>query len=286
MKMCRNEYESYHIYKALARSPMVGPRFKQILESAAEDELRHYMFLRDVVGECRSRVSTAKVLLYKLVLHLFGLTITLKLLESKELDASRVYQTVAKSRPDLGEDIKKFIRDEEKHEEELLSGINENRIKYIGSIVLGISDAIIELTGIYAGSLGAFEKTVNAGLTGLLAGVAASISMGIASYSQAKHEGRLNPRLSALYTLLSYLAVVILLAIPYFVINTLPLAFMSMITIAIGVIAYVSFYTSVLRRKNYLAELAESTLLMLGVSFLLYILGQLLGDMLRIKVAD
>lgn len=67
----------------------------------------------------------------------------------------------------------------------------------------------------YTSSLSAFENTLSEGLTSLLAGIATSISMRITSYTQAKHEGGLNPELAAFYTSIAYPAVVGLLAIPY-----------------------------------------------------------------------
>lgn len=286
MRMCKDEYESYHIYNVLAKSPMINKKLRLVLEKVAKDELKHYMFWRNIVGECSSKVSIFKILFYRLALYLFGVTIIIKLLESKEIRASGVYKSIASKRADLAKEIEEIYRDEEAHENSFASNIDEDRIKYIGFITLGISDALIELTGIYAGSLGAFDNNISAGLTGLLAGIAASISMGIASYSQAKHESRLKPSLSALYTFISYISVVLFLALPYFIIDSLYIAFAIMITIAFVVIAYLSLYVSVLHNKKYYKELIESILLILGVSLLLYLIGRLLGDILGIKLAD
>jgi VIT1/CCC1 family predicted Fe2+/Mn2+ transporter len=61
-------------------------------------------------------------------------------------------------------------------------------VRYLGSITLGISDSLIELTGIYAGSLGVFSNNLVAGLTGLIAGLSASISMAIASYIRVRNQ--------------------------------------------------------------------------------------------------
>jgi len=72
----------------------------------------------------------------------------------------------------------------------------------------------------------------------VLAGIAASISTGIASYSQAKHEGRLDPKHSALYKFISYLIVMFLLALPHFLAGSLVVAFSAMIIVAILVVAY------------------------------------------------
>lgn len=285
-RMCKDEYESYYIYRFLSRSPTIDKKLRDTLARAADDEYRHYMFWQSIAGGCKSRVSLIKVLLYVVIFYLFGLTITLKILESKEANAEHLYKSIPVLDPNLSNAVTKIAEEELRHEKEFLLGIDEGRVKYIGSITLGISDALVELTGIYAGSLGAFENAISAGLTGLLAGIAASISMGIASYSQAKHEKRLNPRLSALYTSLAYIVVVLLLSVPYFVINSTHVAFAVMIAIAIGVLAYISFYAAVLQNKKYLREFAESTTLILGVSLLLYVVGSWLGGMLGVRLAD
>lgn len=285
-RVCRDEYEAHHLYRALARTPMLNQRLREMFERAANDELRHYRFWSRIVGDCRSRLSMVKVFLYRVLLLLFGVTITLKVVESMEVDASRIYGDIVRARPELKDYVNRIIEDEKSHEEQFISSLDEGRVRYLGSITLGISDALIELTGIYTGSLGAFENTVNAGLTGLLAGIAASISMGIASYSQAKHEALKNPRISALYTSVAYIVVVLLLALPYFILNSIATAFIAMMLLAMAIVAYMTFYTAVLHSKKFLREFAESVVLILGVSLLLYILGSVLGRAIGIKTVD
>lgn len=281
-EVCRDEYKAYTLYKALARS-VGGKKYRYVLEKAAEDEWNHYVFWRNIVGECTTRLTKLKMFLYTVILYLFGLTVTLKVIESKEVDASETYRKLSEHRPDLRDSLNKIIEDEERHEADFASNIDEGRVKYLGSITLGISDALIELTGIYTGSLGAFENTISAGLTGFLAGVAASISMGIASYSQAKHDTYRNPRLSALYTSTAYILVVVLLALPYFLMNSMLFAFTTMISVAVAVVAYMTFYTAVLHNKNYMREFVETVSMILGVSFLLYILGSILSKLIGLE---
>lgn len=285
-RACADELLSHHVYRRLARAPFVGERLRMVLERAAEDELRHYKFWERLVGKCAPKAVKLKALVYALLFYLFGATVTLKVIESKEVDAAAVYREVAEKRPDLREELERIVEDEERHEEELASNIDEGRVKYIGSITLGVSDALVELTGIYTGSLGAFEDTLSAGLTGLLAGVAASISMGVASYAQARHEGRLNPRLAGLYTSLAYLAVVSVLALPYFAIGSLLAAFAVMLALATAMVAYVTFYAAVLHDRRYLREFAETASLMFGVSILLYFLGSTLGGLIGVRRID
>ena len=283
-EMCRDEYFSHYLYKSLAKKLFISSSMRSALEKAAEDEYRHYLFWKGVAGECSSTLLKLKALFYTALFYLFGLTVLLKYLESKEKVATEVYREIAKKRPDIEDVIERIAVDEERHESVFLSGLDEGRVRYIGSITLGISDALVELTGIYTGSLGAFESTLSAGLAGFLAGIAASISMGIASYAQAKNEGRARPGLAALYTFLAYIAVALLLALPYFIISSLLAAFIVMLILAVTVVAYMAFYVAVLQNRSYLREFIEATLLIFGVSILLYIIGLVLGNVLGVKV--
>jgi len=279
-EMCRDEYFSHHLYRSLAGKPFMKKNLREALLRAAEDEYKHYLFWRSAVGECSSRTHMFKVFIYTVMFYLFGLTVLLKILEAKERSVTAIYREMVKLRPGLREEVERIILDEEEHEKEFLSSIDEGRVKYIGAITLGVSDALVELTGIYTGSLGAFENTLSAGLTGLLAGIAASISMGIASYTQAKNEGRASPGLAAIYTLLAYISVALLLATPYFIINNLMIAFITMVVIALAVVSYLTFYVAILHNRSYIKEFSETTILIFSVSILLYVLGSILGKIL------
>ncbi|MCX8199332.1 MAG: rubrerythrin family protein [Sulfolobales archaeon] len=278
-KFCKDEYEAYGMYTFLAKNPLVTMKVKRALDKAALDEYRHYVFWRNIAGECSSTPSTIKGFLLSLLLPLFGVTVIIKFIESMEKSGLELYREISLVKPELKEEVEKIIKEEEEHEASFISGLDEGRVKYLGSIMLGISDALVELTGIYSGALGVFANTLSAGLTGLLAGISAAISMAIASYAQAKHEVGKAPKIAALYTGIAYLLVVLLLALPYFLANAITSAFAAMIVVALLVIAYMSFYSSVLFKKNYLREFIETSGLMLGVSTLLFMLGNALGQL-------
>ena len=62
--------------------------------------------------------------------------------------------------PKTLEKLARIVRDEEEHETSWASRIEEWRVKYLGSLALGMSDAIIELScvsRIRAGEVGAQE---------------------------------------------------------------------------------------------------------------------------------
>lgn len=277
-RMCRSEYVAHRVYLYASRY-LAGGKLRKALSKASGDELRHYEFWRRVGGECGGPSALVEVLALLAFSALFGITVLVRTLERMEGDASRAYEELSRGVPEHSEELKSMAEEERVHEEEFASSIDEARVRYLGSIVLGVSDALIELTGVYAGALGVLESARTAGTVGLLAGLSASISMAAASYAQAKHEAGRRPGTAALYTGLSYLAVVLALAAPYFLADALLLAFVFMVISAILIVAYVSVYSSVLFGRSYLRELASNAAMLLGVSAALYALGRALGSL-------
>lgn len=275
-RMCRSEYVAHRVYLYVGRHLARGG-LRGALLRASGDERRHYEFWRSIAGECGGPSALLEVLAFLALSVLFGVTVLIKTLERMEGDTSRAYEELSRVMPERSEELRSMAEDERVHEAEFAGSIDEARVRYLGSIVLGISDALIELTGVYAGALGALESARTAGIVGLLAGASASISMAVASYAQAKHEVGRRPGTAALYTGVSYLLVVLALAAPYFLTEALTLAFALMVASAILIVAYVSVYSSVLLERSYPRELVSNAALLLGVSALLYALGRALG---------
>ena len=71
-----------------------------------------------------------------------------------------------------------IVANEEKHELELIALIDEERLEYIGSVVLGLNDALIEFTGTLAGLTFALRNTQIIAVAGLIMGIAASLLYG------------------------------------------------------------------------------------------------------------
>lgn len=278
--MCQSEYVAHKTYQFVGRFIAKG-RLRDALFQASNDEYRHYTFWSKVGGDCRVPSSYLKILAFTFFSILFGITVLVKVLERIEGDTSRVYAELAGENPEYFDELNAMAVDESKHEAEFASSINEARIKYLSSITLGVSDAIIELTGIYTGALGILDSTKSAGTVGLLAGISAAISMAAASYAQAKHEIWKKPHFAAIFTGVSYLAVVSVLAAPYFLTEILLLSFAVMIINAILVVAYISVYGSTLLNKSYLREFMSNTGLLLGISVFLYVLGRALGVLIH-----
>lgn len=278
ISMCREEYKAYKVYASLSKNPFIPEKTRTLLSSMSLHEERHYEFWRGVIGECAQGHTRLATYFYGLLLWLFGVTVVLKLLEKKESKAKTGYDAL--KRAGLA-GLEQIIRDEEIHEKLLIENINDERVKYLGSIALGVTDALIELTGILVGSLGVLGSSTLAGLVGLVAGFSASVSMGAASYTQARSSGFGNPAKSAIYTMISYLIVTTLLVLPYLFV-TAPLAVLfTTIATSIVALAYLSFYSSVLRGSSYLRELVENMIIVLGVALALHLFGRLIRLLLN-----
>jgi len=281
-RFCSEEYSAHKIYSTLARNPLLPRNYREIFNKTSREEYRHYLFWKQYSKNCTVKNLWLKILLYNILTLLFGVTFVLKLLERSENKAVSEYSSLGESTGIPLSNLKTIIEEELVHENTFVSSISESRVKYLGSIALGISDALVELTGIYAGSLGAFANPLVSGLTGLLAGLSASISMTIASYMQAKSSRLEKPQIAALFTGLAYITVTLLLSLPYFILTSLLSAFTSMILIAVAISIYMAIYTAVLGEKSFKREAAETTGLLLGVSILLYVIGRLIGSYLAL----
>ena len=75
-------------------------------------------------------------------------------------------------------EAKAIILEENQHETGLLQLLGEERLRYTGSMVLGLNDVLVELTGALAGLTLALQDTKLVALTGSITGIAAALSMG------------------------------------------------------------------------------------------------------------
>ena len=150
---------------------------------------------------------------------IFGLTFVLNLMESGEAGAIEEYEAISEQFPIA----RKILEDESRHEEELAAMIEEDGLSYISSMVLGLNDAPVELTGALAGFTLALNDNKMIGYNGFITGVAATLSMAASEYLSKKTDsGEKHPLKAAVYTGLAYLFTVALLLAPYIIPGLLP----------------------------------------------------------------
>ena len=278
-KMQHDEITEYHIYSKLAERTKDKDN-KKILQDIAEDELRHYNFWSERTKK-DIKPKKWKIYFYYFISIIFGLTFGIKLMERGEEEAQDKYQELIE-KFDGAESI---LNDEEEHEQELLNMLEEERLNYIGSVVLGLNDALVELTGSLAGWSFALKNTRLIALTGLIMGIAASLSMGASEYLAKKaNEKDEHAFKSSTYTTGAYIITVILLILPYLLIESYMYALAFTILVAIVVILVFNFYVSVAKDLNFKSRFFEMAGISLGVAVLSFLIGVIVRTVFGIDI--
>ena len=212
----RIEITEHHIYKRLAKS-IKDPENSKILDQIADDELRHYEDWKKYTQR-EIKPNMWEVWKYYLISRIFGYTFGIKLMERGEEKAQENYALLKGKVPN----IEKWIHEEEVHEQRLLEMLDEERLRYAGSVVLGLNDALVELTGALAGLTLALQNVKLIALSGLITGIAASLSMAASEYLATRSENtEKHPVRAAVYTGIAYIITVTLLVLPYLLIPEL-----------------------------------------------------------------
>ena len=275
----KNEITEHFIYSRLSKS-IKDPNNKKVLKHISDDELRHYNIWKKYTKE-EVKPNSFKIWKYYLISRIFGITFGIKLMEKGEENAQETYDKISKSIPAA----KKLIRDEDQHEKKLIGMIDEERLRYVGSIVLGLNDALVELTGALAGFTLALRNTRLIAATGLITGVAASLSMAVSEYLSTKsEEGVKNPIKASVYTGIAYVITVIFLILPYLVIKNVFTALGFTMLNAIIVIFLFTFYISVAKGLSFKRRFLEMALISLGVAALTFGIGFLIKIFFNIEV--
>jgi VIT1/CCC1 family predicted Fe2+/Mn2+ transporter len=275
----RSEITEYFIYEKLAES-MKDARNREVLKRISSDELKHYEFWRKYT---RKELKPSKFTVWKyfLISKIFGVTFGVKLMERGEEKAQLSYGRISEFMPDA----RKILEDEVEHERQLTSLIDEERLRYVGSMVLGLNDALVEFTGALAGYTFALQNTSLVAMTGLITGVAASLSMATSEYLSTKSEGNAkNPIKAALYTGIAYVLTVLFLISPYLLLTNIYVCLSLTILAAVTVIFLFTFYISVAKNIPFKKRFLEMTAISLGIAGLTFTIGFFIRTFLNVEV--
>jgi VIT1/CCC1 family predicted Fe2+/Mn2+ transporter len=209
-----------------------------------------------------------------------GLSFVLKQMEKNEGTGSKAYDDLANDFPET----KMISEDEKRHEKELLNMLDEEGLKYVGSIVLGLNDALVELTGALAGFTLALSDNKIISLVGLVTGISAALSMAASDYLSSKAEGDDKAKKSAVYTGVAYFFTVILLILPFLLLTDKFIALPITLAIAVLIIFGFNYYISVAKDLNFKARFFEMTFISLGVATFSFLVGYGLKLMLGVNV--
>jgi VIT1/CCC1 family predicted Fe2+/Mn2+ transporter len=275
----RIEITEHNIYKRLAGS-IKDLENSKILYQIADDELRHSEDWKKY-SQREVKPNMWQVWKYYLISRIFGFTFGIKLMERGEEKAQENYGRLKGKIPD----IDKWIHDEEVHEQKILAMLDEERLRYAGSVVLGLNDALVELTGALAGLTLALQNVKLIALSGLITGIAASLSMAASEYlSTRSEETDKHPVRAAVYTGIAYIITVTLLVLPYLLIQNYIIDLIITLTLAVLIIAGFNYYISVAKDEPFRARFLEMAGLSLGVALFSFIIGYFIRQWLGVKV--
>lgn len=264
----KNEITEYHIYSNIARL-VKEQKNKKVILDIANEELRHAKFWQTITKK-DIKPDRWQIFKFTLIARFLGFTFAIKLMEKGEEQAQVNYMEIAEYIPEA----EQIAEEEEKHENELINLLDEERLNYMGSIVLGLNDALVELTGSLAGLSFALQKTRLIAAVGIITGIAASLSMGASEYLSTKAEGNTEKALkSSLYTGAAYIITVLLLVLPYFIFDNYFFALMTTLIVGVLIIFLFNYYVSIAKDLPFRKRFLEMTFLSLGIAALSFVIG-------------
>ncbi|MGI6490334.1 MAG: VIT1/CCC1 transporter family protein [Sphaerochaeta sp.] len=276
--MQKNEVTEHLIYIRLARR-VKDKEDSDILLRIADEELRHAKIWGKLTGE-EVKPNRVKVFFYTFLATVLGYTFVLKKMEMGEDKAIKGYTEMIAELPQA----KQIADDEQRHEQSLLAMLDEQRLQYVGSMVLGLNDALVELSGTLAGLTFALANNRLIALSGLITGISATLSMASSEYLSTKNSGGENAARSSMYTGIAYLFTVAAMIIPYLVLDNPYVSLAVMLTIVVVIILLFTYYISVAKDLPFGKRFGEMAVISLGVAAISFGIGILVKRFLGIDI--
>lgn len=267
----RNEITESMVYARLANMEQ-NLHNREVLNQISAEESVHYQILKKYTGT-EVAPDMRRVRHYCRVARLFGLNFAIRSMESGEQNAYNNYADLAEFPQLLS-----LAKEEQEHEKRLMDMINEERLSYMSSIVLGLNDALVEFTGALAGFTLALNDSGLIALTGSITGIAAALSMASSEYLATKSEKDPNKRpvKAAVYTGIAYLITVALLVAPFIVLGNVITALCVMLLLALTIIGVFNYYYAVARGESFRKRFGEMAALSFSVAAISFLIGYLL----------
>ena len=223
-----------------------------------------------------------KVKRYARMARIFGFTFAAKLMDRRNIKFVNHSKKLLSEMPE----VEKMQADEQKRDDELFALLNEKRLSYVGAMILGMNDAIVEITGTLAGLTLAMQNTRLIALSGLITGVAATLSMAASEYLAERSDGKGDAAKSGLMTGGAYFITVVILLLPYLILDDKMylLAMGIMLVLVVLILAGFNFYTSVARDVSFGKNFGQMCAISLGVAALSFVLGYAVRTFLGVDV--
>jgi len=279
-KMQQSELTESVIYEKIAKHAK-GDENKETLRRLSREEQAHYEIWHKYTGKSM-KPQKGKIFWYSLIARLLGFTFAVKLMERGEEASQEEYALLAAEVPESVQ----IKEQEQEHEQALLQMLDEESLQYVGSMVLGLNDALVELTGSLAGFTFAMQNTRLIALSGLIIGISATFSMASSEFLAARSEGRSDALKSCSYTGIAYLITVVALVLPYllFPVDQYIAALVCMLALVVLIIAVFTYYTSVAQDLSFKNRFWEMALISIGVAVMSFFVGILAKKFLGVDL--
>ena len=275
----REEITEYHIYTKLAEQTK-DVENRKVLYQIAADELKHYKFWGAYTNKEVSP-SYWEIKKYYWISKIFGLTFGLKLMEKGEAKAQVNYAMIATEVPEALE----VADDENQHEKELIGLIQEEHLKYMGSIVLGLNDALVEILGTLAGLTFALQNTKLVALAGIITGIAGALSMSSSEYLSNRAEGKHDMAIkSSVFTGIAYIIAVVFLVAPFLIFSSVFIGLLAALFDSILIVFLFTYYISVANDQPFRKRFLEMVILSTVVGIISFGLGYVVRIFFGIEV--
>jgi len=276
----QHEIDGAVIYQKIAQfTKNDGER--ETLLAISNDEYKHAAIFEKYTG-FKIKPRRIRIFFYTLGARMLGYTFVIKLLERGEGYGIWAYENEISEIPEL----KQILGEEEIHEQKLLDMLDEERLHYVGDMVFGMNDALVELTGALAGYTLAMHNTHVIAMAGLITGISATLSMAASGYLSSREAGEKNAVKSSAYTGLAYLFTVALLIIPYLLFPSGEYLWALGITllIAVAIIACFNFYISIAKNRPFRRSFFVMVGISMGVATISFAVGLIVKNVLGIDL--
>lgn len=265
----QNEINDYALYSAMAHREKDAHN-KSVYQRIALEEKTHYEFWKEITNTS-VKANHYLISWYVFLANVLGTSFALKLAEKREQDAEDLYRSLF----DIYPQTREIYAQEMEHEKELINLLHDKKLLYAGAIVLGMNDALVELTGTLSGIALAFDKSLVVGVTGAIMGIAASMSMAGSSYLEAKESPTedISPIMYATYTGVSYILTTLFLVLPFFLINSIDIALIVMFIAAFVTIVLYNLYISVAKDQSFYKRTMQMLIITFGVALISFGIG-------------
>ena len=267
----KDELTSAIIYGHFAKR-IKDPHNRKVMEKIARDEASHAQIWQQYTGQ-KVCPNYLKVWWYVLLTYVLGYTFVVKLLELGEYDGIKGLEQLLCE----VDEVKHIIEQEKEHEKSLIEMLDEERLNYVGAMVLGLNDALVELTGTIAGLTFVLMNTSLIAMAGIITGIAATLSMAASNYLAERADGNPKALIASIYTGVAYLVTVVCLVLPYLVFPQT--MFISALFCMIGIVVFLVFvfnyYIATVKSEPFWPKFIEMAVISLSVALISFLIGLL-----------